>query len=188
MSTLVKLGIRANVLCIIGMVVAAVAVYAFNLGGWKIGGIPVFSLLVFFTFAALIISFLQDLIFKPMLSSQAAKLAWEAVILARDESLDAGQGSYMSGVIYKKNRHEKTRYILGAIIGAIVYFALGVSVGSPFAEFVALAVLLLGPTIMGLLMHESLMEMRSFDPELFDSAIQLYSSAHSASFDASLIA
>lgn len=188
MSTLVKLGIQANIICIIGMIIAAVAVYVFNLGAWKIGGIYVFSILVFLTFAALIISLLQNLIFKPALSGQAARFAKQAVMLASDGEMPAGQVSFVNGVIDAKSKHEKIRYISAAIIGVIVYFILGANVGSPIAEFATLAVLLLGPTIMGLLMQGSLTKMRVLDPELFDSAIQLYSSAHGASFNASLIA
>lgn len=188
MSTLVKLGIRLNILCIIGIVIAAFAVYAFNLGGWKIGGVQVFTILVVLTFAALIISFLQNLVFKPALSGQAARFAKQAIMLEGDGEMTAGQVSFVNSVIDAKNRHEKIRYISGAIIGVVVYFVLGPNVGSPIAEFVTLAVLLLGPTIMGLLMQGSLTKMRILDPELFDSAIQLYSSAHGASFNASLIA
>ena len=109
-------------------------------------------------------------------------------MLAGDGEMPAGQVSFVNGVIDAKNRHEKIRYISAAIIGVIVHLILGANVGSPVAEFATLAVLLLGPTIMGLLMQGSLTKMRVLDPELFDSAIQLYSSAHGAIFNASLIA
>jgi hypothetical protein len=187
MSTLVKLGIRANIICIIGMIIAAFAVYVFNLGGWKIGGFNVFSILVFLTFAALIISLLQNLILKPVFSGQSARLAKQAVMLAGDGEMSAGQISFVNSVIDAKNRHEKIRYISAAIIGVVVYFILGANVGSPVAEFVTLAVLLLGPTIIGLLSLGSFTKMRILDSELFDSAMQLYSSVHKANFNASLI-
>ena len=187
MSTIIKLCIRANILCIFGMVVSAIAVYAFNLGAWKIGGIQVFEIFVVLTYAALIISFLQDLIFKPVLSGQAARFAKQATMLAGDDGMTSGQISFVNGVIDAKDRHEKARYITGAIIGLVIYFVLGVTIGSPFAEFIALLILLLGPTILGVLMQVSLTKMSSLDPELFSTAIQMYSTAHGVSFDASLI-
>lgn len=62
MGALVKLGIRLNVICIIGMVIAAIAVYACGLGGQIILGVHVFTILAAFTLASMVVSFLQDLI------------------------------------------------------------------------------------------------------------------------------
>lgn len=188
MSTLIKLGIRLNIICIFGMIVAAIAVYIFNLGGWKIGGVYVFTILVFLSYAALIISFLQNLIFKPVLSTQATRLAKQTVMLSENEDVPFGQISFVNEVIDAKNRHERVRYISGAIIGTIVFFLLGINVGSPIAEFVSLVVLLLAPTIVGIVIQGALTKMRMLDPDLFESGIQLYFAAHHASFNASLIA
>ena len=186
MGTIIKLCIRANILCIIGIVVCAVAVYVFNLGAWRVGSVPIFFILVFFTFAALIISCLQNLFFKPALSGQAAKFAKRGAILASDEMADS-QVAFLNEIIDAKNKHEKIRYIAGGILGIVVYFVVGVNTGSPIAECVALAVLLLGPTAFGMLMQGSLMKLRVLDPVLFDSAVEMYSVAHEASFNASSI-
>ena len=187
MSTLVKLGIRANIVCILGMIITGVAVYLLGYGAWRVAGIPIFFIFVVFTFAALIISCLQNLVFKPVLSGQAARLAKQGMLFA-GEVMAANEIAFANEVIDAKNKHERTRYIAGGVLGIIAYFALGMNVGSPVAEIAALAVLLLGPTVFGMLMQGSLVKMRTLNPELFDSAIELYSAAHHASFDASVIA
>lgn len=182
MGALVKLGIRLNVFCIIGMVIAAIAVYACGLGGQIILGVHVFTILAAFTLASMVVSFLQDLIFKPSLSGQAAKLAKQAIMLLDESETMAGRVLFANSVIDAVNKNEKVRYRLSAIVGIVADFIFGPIIGSPFAEWIALAVLLIGPSIVGLIMHGTTMRIRALDSDLFDETMKLYSSAHGSIF------
>ena len=182
MSTLVKLAIRINILCIIGIVIFTIAVYALDYGAWKIGGVEVLKVLIYLTYTALIISFLQNLIFKPVVSGQAAQTAKHYLNFFMNDEMSDNEINFAKEVIDAKNKHEKRRYIASALIGLVALFAIGPIYGSPAAEYVALAILLLGPSIIAFVLTGSLNRIRVINPEIFDSAMEIYNHAHEAVF------
>ena len=149
---MVKLGIGANILCIFSLVVSSIAVYGFEMGRWLFAGIPVMDILVFSTYASLIVCLLQDLIFKPALSARAVDLSKQVICKGEEmDSIPSKDAAFLIGVVQVKHQHERQRYIVSAVLGIIAFLAVGAYFGSPASEFVALPILLLGPKHIGLL-------------------------------------
>ena len=183
MSTLVKLGIRINILSISAAIVIAVAVYGFGMGTAKVAGVRLYDALIALVYIALLCCLLQNLVFKPALSSQAARFAKQVLTVSLDEVLSAGQVSFMTEVVDSLDRCHKIRYRLAAIIAVVLYFVPGLFIGSPGMEVIALLTLLLAPSVITFAMQKPMLKSRELDPELYEAASNAYERAFKSYFD-----
>lgn len=184
MALLVKLGIRLNMLCMIVVIISGIAVYGFDMGNWRFLNVPVHSILAFFTYAALIVCFLQNLAFKPLHFAQSAQLAKRSTELGVLEGeFNAEDAFYLVKVIDAKDKQNRIRYIGADVLGVVVFVALGVAYGSPVSEFAALAVLFLGPTLIGHAISNMAKDLREENPDLYAAGLNAYLNAHSFVFD-----
>ena len=174
-SALIKLAIRANILCMLGLIPSAIAVFVFGMAEWTFLGVEVIKLLMVFTYAALIVNFLQDALFKPIFFDRCAVICEQGIReVAKEQSLPVDALSFVFKVVRTCGKHNVYAYVGTAILAVVAFIVLGVNFGSPVSEFVALAILLFGPTLARYVTKGQLAKLRSIGPEGFETGIHYY--------------
>lgn len=174
MSVLFRLSAMLNRFCWIGAAFTAIGVFVFNLGEWTLFGVKVYTVFEINVLILLFNAFLQNLIYTPIISGQAAKLAKQAVMLSGEEAATAGQAVFATEVIDAASRLDKTCHIMGALGSFVLYFFLGPRVGSPISEIASIAALNLLPLALVVLLQAHVIRMRLLDPKIYDDAFELY--------------
>ena len=170
MVPLIKLCIKLKIVCIPLMIISAIAIYFFGLGAQEIIGISINNIFFYSTWIALISSVFENVIFKPVFYHLTGKIAKENAQRFHAEDLSEDDLSLELLFIENISASSKISHITAAIIGIIVYFVLGPTLGTPIVEWAALAIFLLGPIAIAAINQSGLNTMREKSPELYKEA------------------
>ena len=173
MNALIKICIKLNIFGFLVLVVSAIAVYGFNQGSQKFLGMHVLNILQIATYGLLAVAALENLIFKPAAESRAAKLTKQFISLKTKEDFTAGEIAYMNDVIDESTKIISNSHRVPVVLGFFLYFAIIPVIGSPIAEWAALAILWFGPLVLGMLFNKSTASTRALNPELYATTMSL---------------
>lgn len=149
----------------------AIAIYVFGLGDWLLGGVRIFTFFEIETLLELLDLLLLNLFFRPGLYAQAAVRAKQALMLADDEDIRPLQWLYAKELIEEIAKLDKRSDRISAAIGIALYFFLGPRIGSPASEFIAIAIQLFLPGIIG---SAFMAKLSRVSPDMFDGVFALY--------------
>lgn len=171
MSMAARIATFINRISILIAISTAIAIFGFGMADWRIGEASLFGIFQVAFNTTLIITFIQDLILKPMFYRNVAIISKQATVLAVDqaETATTGDRDFVIGVIDEMYRVRRTGYILGALAAIIGMFALFPLIADPIIYQLAIwAILMWLPVCIIALLHLGrLRDMKRLDPDLY---------------------